>query len=75
MRQRGMVNAADALHGMPTPNMVGDVSPDRGAIFIRNTIANLRGLDPVFGCRTLTLVDGRRVVGGQPSAPSATPAP
>jgi hypothetical protein len=30
--------------------------------FIGNTIANLRGLEPAFGCnRTLTLVDGRRI--------------
>jgi outer membrane receptor protein involved in Fe transport len=35
---------------------------DRGSFFIGNTIANLRGLDPTFGSRTLTLVDGRRVV-------------
>jgi outer membrane receptor protein involved in Fe transport len=34
---------------------------NRGAFFIGNTIANLRGLDPTFGSRTLTLVDGRRV--------------
>jgi outer membrane receptor protein involved in Fe transport len=35
---------------------------DRGSFFIGNTIANLRGLDPMFGSRTLTLIDGRRVV-------------
>jgi outer membrane receptor protein involved in Fe transport len=35
---------------------------DRGAMFIGNTIANLRGMDPSFGSRTLTLVDGRRTV-------------
>jgi outer membrane receptor protein involved in Fe transport len=35
---------------------------DRGSYFIGNTIANLRGLDPTFGTRTLTLVDGRRQV-------------
>jgi outer membrane receptor protein involved in Fe transport len=35
---------------------------DRGSFFIGNTIANLRGMDPVFGTRTLTLVDGRRMV-------------
>jgi outer membrane receptor protein involved in Fe transport len=34
---------------------------DRGSYFIGNTIPNLRGLDPTFGSRTLTLVDGRRV--------------
>ncbi|HWL63557.1 MAG TPA: TonB-dependent receptor [Steroidobacteraceae bacterium] len=35
---------------------------DRGSMFIGNTIANLRGMDPAFGSRTLTLVDGRRTV-------------
>ncbi|HTP40612.1 MAG TPA: TonB-dependent receptor [Steroidobacteraceae bacterium] len=35
---------------------------DRGSFFIGNTIANLRGLDPQFGTRTLTLVDGRNQV-------------
>src|SRR5690606_30870529 len=35
---------------------------DRTQYFIGNTIANLRGLDPAFGSRTLTLIDGRRVV-------------
>ena len=35
---------------------------DRSSYFIGNTIANLRGLDPTFGTRTLTMVDGRRVV-------------
>jgi len=34
---------------------------NRGSFFIGNTIANLRGLDPGFGTRTLTLIDGRRV--------------
>jgi hypothetical protein len=37
-------------------------APDRSNFFIGNTAANLRGLDPAFGERTLTLVDGRRVV-------------
>lgn len=59
---------------------MGDSSADRNSYFLGNTIANLRGLDPVIGCRTLTLVDGRRVVGGQPgpppqSVPSVTPYP
>jgi outer membrane receptor protein involved in Fe transport len=53
------------------PTMVGDDQAgfggggmegiDRGSFFIGNTIANLRGLDPGFGSRTLTLVDGRRM--------------
>src|SRR5690606_29965674 len=53
------------------PTMVGDnqagsgaagvESLDRSSFFIGNTVANLRGLDPAFGTRTLTLVDGRRM--------------
>jgi outer membrane receptor protein involved in Fe transport len=53
------------------PTMVGDNQAgtggggmdtmDRGSYFIGSTIPNLRGLDPTFGSRTLTLVDGRRV--------------
>jgi hypothetical protein len=66
--------APQNVPGMPTPNMVGDVSPDRSSFFIGNSIANLRGLDPTFGCRTLTLVDGRRAV-GQPQTSSAPPVP
>jgi outer membrane receptor protein involved in Fe transport len=53
------------------PTMVGDdqagsgaagmESLDRSSFFIGNTVANLRGLDPAFGSRTLTMIDGRRV--------------
>jgi hypothetical protein len=46
----------------------------RSTFFIGNTIAKLRGMDPTFGCRVLTLVDGRRPLGGQPPAP-ARPSP
>jgi outer membrane receptor protein involved in Fe transport len=35
---------------------------ERGSFFIGQTIANLRGMDGVFGSRTLTLIDGRRSV-------------
>ncbi len=55
-----------------TPTMTGDDQAgrggggmeglDRGSFFIGQTVANLRGLDPTFGSRTLTLIDGRRVV-------------
>jgi hypothetical protein len=47
---------------------------NRDSFFIGNTIANLRGLDPTFGCRTLTLMDGRRVAGAQQAAPPPTTA-
>ncbi|HTQ36346.1 MAG TPA: von Willebrand factor type A domain-containing protein, partial [Steroidobacteraceae bacterium] len=42
----------------------GGAAPAGGggdSYFVGNTIANLRGLDPTFGTRTLTLVDGSRV--------------
>jgi hypothetical protein len=45
--------------------------PERSSFFIGNTIANLRCMDPAFGGRTLTLVDGRRTVQGQPGAAAA----
>jgi hypothetical protein len=49
---------------------------DRSSFFIGNTIANLRGMDPAFGCRTLTLIDGRRVVcTSQPTAAAPPPGP
>jgi hypothetical protein len=49
---------------------------DRSSFFIGNTIANLRGMDPAFGCRTLTLIDGRRAVGApQPTAAAPPPRP
>src|SRR5690606_5187741 len=54
------------------PTMVGDDQAgfggagmermERGSFFIGQTIANLRGMDGVFGSRTLTLIDGRRSV-------------
>jgi Ca-activated chloride channel family protein len=70
MRQLGIVNVADALAQLVPQNMSlapTEAALDPGALnggsaFIGNTIANLRGMDPAFGSRTLTLVDGRRVV-------------
>jgi hypothetical protein len=50
--------------------------PDGFSFFTGNPTANLRGLDPAFGCRTLTLDAGRRVVGApQPTAASLPPGP
>jgi outer membrane receptor protein involved in Fe transport len=46
----------------------GNNDLDRGSFFVGQTIANLRGLDPAFGTRTLTLVDGRRVVSSSSQA-------
>jgi outer membrane receptor for ferrienterochelin and colicin len=46
----------------------GNNEIDRGSLFIGNTVANLRGMDPVFGTRTLTLIDGRRTVSSSSQA-------
>lgn len=46
---------------------------DRGSFFIGNTIERLRGLDPAFCGRTLSLVDGRRVSDRQSAQPSQPP--
>jgi hypothetical protein len=56
----------------PTLNAAATERADRGSFFIGNTIANLRGLDPAFCGRTLTLVNGRRTTNGQPTAPPPT---
>ncbi len=65
----------------PAPAAVvgaNDATPtrvNRDSFFIGNTIANLRGLDPMFGCRTLSLIDGRRTTDVQQAAPpSPSPA-
>ncbi len=47
----------------------------RDSYFIGNTIANLRDLDPSFGARTLTLVDGRRAVPATPQTPARAAEP
>ncbi|MEO6079945.1 MAG: von Willebrand factor type A domain-containing protein [Steroidobacteraceae bacterium] len=67
MRRQGIVNTADALQQL-VPQNISTNQPTTVATSalpgpaIGNTIANLRGMDPTFGSRTLTLVDGRRMV-------------
>jgi outer membrane receptor protein involved in Fe transport len=64
----GIVNIGDAL--MQLPQNVNTNSPTTGAgwtqpggaFFAGAMLANLRGLNPFFGSRTLTLVDSRRHV-------------
>lgn len=47
----------------------------RESYFIGNAVEKLRDIDPWIACgRTLTMVDGRRIVHGQP-APTSAPAP
>jgi hypothetical protein len=59
----------------PTASNEAEYRSGTGSFFIGNTIANLRCLDPDFGDRTLTLVDGRRAVAGQSVAPPAPQQP
>jgi iron complex outermembrane receptor protein len=59
----GIVNVGDVLSQTPsnvssvTPTTTGNSSFNAGAF-----IADLRGLNPFFGSRTLTLIDGQRAV-------------
>jgi hypothetical protein len=55
------------VESAPAAGIAGEFGGlDRSMFFIGNTIANLRGMDPVFlPGQTLTLIDGRSVVGGQ----------
>src|SRR5262245_4624304 len=63
LRNLGIVNVGDAVQQLPsnvssfTPNATGNSN-----FFAGSTIANLRGLNPFFGSRTLTLVNNRRFV-------------
>ncbi|HZL92712.1 MAG TPA: TonB-dependent receptor, partial [Vicinamibacterales bacterium] len=59
----GVVNIGQAM--ISAPQNVNRNSPDANAgnnFFNGSTLANLRGLNPFFGTRTLTLVDSRRHV-------------
>jgi len=59
----GVVNIGDAMATLPSN--VGNNTPTAnpgGNFFNGSNIANLRGLNPFFGSRTLTLVDSRRHV-------------
>jgi outer membrane receptor protein involved in Fe transport len=59
----GVVNVGEAIRQMPnnisnnTPETTGNAN-----FFSGSTIANLRGLNPFFGSRTLNLVNNRRFV-------------
>lgn len=63
LRNLGIVNVGDAVAQLPsnvssfTPQATGNSN-----FFAGSTIANLRGLNPFFGSRTLTLVNNRRFV-------------
>src|SRR5665213_3169310 len=63
IENRGIVNIGDVLNETPsnisnvTPTATGNSSFNAGAY-----IPDLRGLNPFFGSRTLTLIDGERAV-------------
>ena len=63
LQNLGIVNVGEAIAQMPsnisnnTPTTTGNAN-----FFTGSTIANLRGLNPFFGSRTLTLVNNRRFV-------------
>ncbi len=63
LQKLGIVNISDAMTQIPqnvsqfTPANTGG-----SAFFVGSTLANLRGLNPFFGTRTLTLVDSRRFI-------------
>ena len=63
LQNLGVINLGQAMAGVP--QNVNRNSPDANAgnnFFNGSTLANLRGLNPFFGTRTLTLVDSRRHV-------------
>jgi iron complex outermembrane recepter protein len=59
----GIVNVGDAIRTLPqnTPFFT-DTNVGIGNFNVGSQLANLRGLNPYFGTRTLTLVDTKRVV-------------
>jgi hypothetical protein len=65
------VDAARRPQGVTGSRSGGMESLDRAGFYIGNTIANLRGIDPTFGTRTLALTDGRRP--SDPPRPSPAP--
>ena len=63
LQNLGIVNIGDAITQMPAN--VSSFQPNATGIsnfFVGSTIVNLRGLNPFFGTRTLTLIDTRRHV-------------
>jgi iron complex outermembrane recepter protein len=63
LEKLGIVNVSDAMTQIP--QNVSNFTPANtggSAFFIGSTLANLRGLNPFFGTRTLTLVDSRRFI-------------
>ncbi len=63
MESLGLVNMSDVITQVPQNVSQFQASTTGGsAFFIGSTLANLRGLNPFFGTRTLTLVNSRRFI-------------
>ena len=63
LRDLGLVSVGDALTQNPTNvSRFQAATTGSGSFFVGTTMANLRGLNPYFGTRTLTLVDSMRHV-------------
>ena len=63
MESLGLVNVSDVITQIPqNVSQFHASTTGGGAFFIGSTLANLRGLNPFFGTRTLTLVDTRRFI-------------
>jgi iron complex outermembrane recepter protein len=63
LRNLGLVNVGEALIQNPTNvSRFQAATTGSGSFFVGTTMANLRGLNPYFGTRTLTLVDSMRHV-------------
>jgi len=63
MENLGLVNVADVVTQVPQNVSQFQAATTGGsAFFVGSTLANLRGLNPFFGTRTLTLVDSRRFI-------------
>lgn len=63
MEKLGIVNVSEAIQQVPfNVSSFQPATNGGGAFFVGSTLANLRGLNPFFGTRTLTLVNSRRFV-------------
>jgi outer membrane receptor protein involved in Fe transport len=63
LERLGINNIGDAI--LQVPQNVSQFTPGNtggSAFYVGSTLANLRGLNPFFGTRTLTLVDSRRFI-------------
>lgn len=63
LERLGINNISDAI--IQVPQNVSQFTPTNtggSAFYVGSTLANLRGLNPFFGTRTLTLVDTRRFI-------------